>query len=424
MATLVQKRTELDAKRKQLADLWAEAGDTIDMDKVTSINGTSSEKAKQFRERNDELTAIAEEVENLVAAENARRDAALDDDGDGDGGKGAPIPGGKGRGNERAERGLTLGELFVKSKTFKEFGGNRGPEVTLDFSKNLNQHLAIFPRAKALFDTTAYPPETTRLPGVQVTLGFQEPTVDDLIPELRTNQGAIKYMEETTATNGGAAVAEGGTKPESALAFTEKMSAVRKLATVMPVTDEMFADEPQMQDYVNQRLRFFLDLTREAQIVNGSGTAPNLRGILNTSGIQTQAKGADPTPDAVYKAMTLIRTGAFLAADATVWNPADWQEVKLLRTADGIYIWGSPADGGPDRIWGLRAVQTTALPVGTALVGAFNASSAKFRRSEMSFAVSDQHADFFITNKLMLRVEERLAFVVFRPAGFCTVTGV
>jgi len=423
MATLVQKRTELEAKRKQLADLWAEAGDSIDMEKVTSISGTSSEKAKQFRERNDELTTLATEVENLVAAEVARRDSALDDDDEGDDGKGAPIPGGKGRGN-RDEPALSLGELFVKSKAFKEFGGNRGPEVTLDFSKNLSQHLAIFPRAKALFDTTAYPPESTRLPGVPVTLGFQEPTVDTLIPELRTNQGAIKYMEETTATNGGAAVAEGGTKPESALAFTEKMSAVRKLATVMPVTDEMFADEPQMQDYVNQRLRFFLDLTREAQIVNGNGTAPNLRGILATSGIQTQAKGTDPTPDAIYKAMTLIRTGAFLAADASVWNPADWQEVKLLRTADGIYIWGNPADGGPDRIWGLKVAQTTSLPVGTALVGAFNASSAKFRRSEMSFAVSDQHADFFITNKLMLRVEERLAFVVFRPAGFCTVTGV
>jgi HK97 family phage major capsid protein len=259
--------------------------------------------------------------------------------------------------------------------------------------------------------------------GIQVQLGFQQPVLDDLIPELRTNQGAIKYMEETVATNGAAAVAEGATKPESALDFEEKIAPVRKIATVLPVTDEMFEDEPMMRDYAESRLRFFMDLRREAQIIGGSGVAPNLTGILTTSGIQVQAKGTDPGPDAVYKAMTLVRTGAFLQADATVWNPADWQEVKLLRTADGIYIWGNPADGGPDRIWGLPAIQTTALTAGTVLVGAFRASSAKFRRSEVTFSVSDQHGDFFITNKLMLRVEERLAFVVFRPAGFVTVTG-
>ena len=43
-------------------------------------------------------------------------------------------------------------------------------------------------------------------------------------------------------------------------------------------------------------------------MLSGSGTGQNLLGIYNTSGIQTQAKGADTIPDAIRKAITKART--------------------------------------------------------------------------------------------------------------------
>lgn len=421
--TLVEARKELDEKRDALGKIFEEAGEELDFEKIALISGSTAEKAANVKKRNDELTALGKEVEALVSLEEIARGFKANE------GQKRPTGGGgeKGKGNEKRKL-LTLGEMFTQSKSFKEFGGKRAPDSLIEFGDDEAgeaQHATIFGKglgSKALFDTTDYAPEVVRLPQV-VPFLFKQLTIDDLIPETRTTQNSIKYMEETTATNGATAVAEGGTKPESALAFTEKTSPVRKIATVLPVTDEMFEDEPAMRGYVETRLRFFMELTREAQLLSGSGVAPNLTGILITAGIQTQAKGADPGPDAVYKAMTKIRVTGLLQADGTVWHPNDWQEIRLLRTADGIYIWGSPSEAGPERIWGLNVVQSVSLTEGTVLVGAFRASAMKFRRSEVSFAVSDQHADFFVINQLMLRVEERLALVVFRPLGFCTVTG-
>ena len=179
-----------------------------------------------------------------------------------------------------------------------------------------------------------------------------------------------------------------------------------------------------MRAYVENRLRTFIVQREDGQLLNGNGTTPNLRGILNVVGIQTQAKGADPVPDAIYKGITKIAVNAFLDASGVVIHPNDWQDIRLLRTADGIYIWGNPSEAGPERIWGLPIVKTTRITEGTALVGAFRDGSQIFRRSELAFAVSDSHSDFFQKNLLALRVEERLALVVFRPSAFCTITGI
>jgi HK97 family phage major capsid protein len=165
----------------------------------------------------------------------------------------------------------------------------------------------------------------------------------------------------------------------------------------------------------------------EANLLTGNGTAPNLRGLLNRTGIQTQAKGTDPTPDAIYRAMQKVRGAAgagFAEPTAVVLHPNDWTDIKLLRTADGIYIWGNPSDEGPDRIWGLPVRQTTAMTENTGLVGAFRPHAEVIRREGVQITLSTEHSTFFIENKVAILAESRLALAVYRPSAFCSVTGI
>jgi HK97 family phage major capsid protein len=190
-----------------------------------------------------------------------------------------------------------------------------------------------------------------------------------------------------------------------------------------PVTDEQLEDEPQVRGYLNNRLPFMLRQRLDSQILAGDGVAPNLEGILNVTGIQTQALGTDPIPDAIYKAIVLSRVTGRAMPNAVVFNPFNWQEVRLLRTNDGLYIWGNPSEAGPERIWGMQVVQGDVLAQGSALVGDFANFSELATRRGIDVQVSNSHGQFFIEGKQAVRADVRVALVIYRPSAFVQVTG-
>jgi HK97 family phage major capsid protein len=407
MATkLVEKREELNAKREALAKIF-ERYPNLDM---------PAEVAADIKARNDELSRLGEEYETLklIASAKEANDAELRRLNDPAPGPGMIHPGDRNTPAARANDRTSIGQLFTGSQAYKGYrGGGNGPIAAVKI-----------PEIKTLFQTTAgWAPETTRT-GLVVPFATRPIAVVDLIPQGETTQNAVVYMEETTYTNAAAETAEAGAYPEAALALTERSEPVRKISVFLPVTDEQLADEPQARAYVDNRLGYMLRQRLDSQILVGNGTPPNLQGILNRSGLQTQAKGGDPTPDAVYKAMTLIMANAFADPDATIWHPLDWQDVRLLRTTDGIYIWGSPSEPGPDRIWGLPVTRTTAIPQNTALVGAFQEFSALAVRQDVEFQISNSHEDYFTRGKQAIRADIRVALQVYRPAAFASVTGV
>jgi HK97 family phage major capsid protein len=119
-----------------------------------------------------------------------------------------------------------------------------------------------------------------------------------------------------------------------------------------------------------------------------------------------------------------VEVNADYECDAVVLHPNDWRDIKLLRTADGQYIFGSPSSAIPPQMWGKRVVSTTRLAEGTGLVGAFKGAALLSYRSALEISVSDSHSDYFIKNKLAVRAEIRVALSCFRPAAFATVSGI
>lgn len=328
----------------------------------------------------------------------------------------------------------SLGEQFIEAKGYKDL-----MERGLVGDKWSTGSIELDEKA-VLYSTpgTGLTPHQYQ-PGVVSTL-FQRLYVADLLGQSTTDAPAVRYVKETTATNAAAAVAEGTAKPQSTLVFGETTEPVRKIATILPVTDEMLSDAPQIQAYINQRLTLFVKITEEAQILLGSGTAPNLQGLIGAgrNSVGTYARGtADDNALALFKAMNGTRGSSQLDCDAIVIHPTNWQAIRTAKDTSGQYLGGGPffgPYGGPqgpagasqfsaDNLWGVRVVVTSAMTLGSALVGAFGQGGAVIRRSGVNVEATNSHSTWFADDIVALRAEERLALAVYRESAFTVVTG-
>jgi HK97 family phage major capsid protein len=412
-ATLKELRGRMAERQEKLARIFEQAGPDYDMAKVTELEGDSAGKVEQIQSINAEMDAIAEESAPLEALETIdlrqRRLAETQ-----------PHPGHQLPGDGRTAPGghaKSLAKLIVESDAYTGYKAGQGVGPVATVGDDL-------PVMATLFETAAgWTPETTRT-GRVVEFATRPVQVTDIVPQTVTTQAAVVYMEETTFTNAAAETAEGGTYQEAALALTERQSAVKKVAVWLPATDEQLEDVPQAEGYINNRLPFMLRQRLDGQILVGSGAGANLRGFLNVVGIQTQAKGADPVPDAIYKALVKVRVTGRAFPNAVILHPNDWQDIRLLRTADGIYIWGNPSEAGPERIWGLGVVQSDAETEHTGLVGDFANFTELAVRRGIDVQITNAHADFFINGKQAVRADMRAALIAYRPAALCTVTGI
>jgi HK97 family phage major capsid protein len=426
MPTLVELNKDYDVKCAELAKIYGEAKTaegTYDFTKASMLSGDSAARVEEVRRRNDELGELHKQIEEQAEYKRQHDALARSQSDDERPAGGLPHPGGATGGGFHQVR--SLNQLLAESKEYQTFRERKGGTAVIELSEAEYEKFLIEtnPQYKALLTLSNINVQATRRPGI-LDMAQEERSVRDLLLEGTMDGNALEYYEETTFTNNAAEVAEGGTKPEGALGFTLRTDNARKIATWIPATDELLSDVRGMESYIRGRLSFMIRQRENLQLLVGDGIAPNILGIHNRTNVQTQAKGADPTPDAIYKGMQKIRVVAFSEPTAVVFHPNDWTDIRLLRTADGLYIWGSPADPGPDRIWGLPILQTTQEPENTALVGAFRPHAQVFQREGITITISTEHSTYFVENKIAILAEERLALAVYRPTAFCTVTGV
>lgn len=409
-ATLTELRGKLQAKRDELALIFEQAGPDRDMAKVSAIEGDTAAKVEHIQALDRELNDLHDQVKAQEALDGiAGRVEEL--------GKTRPHPGHQNGDRQRGgtDQPKTLGALFTESDAFKAWRPGQKRTDLAEFD-------GVNILANTFETSTGWAPAEVRGPRV-VDYATRPIQVVDLFPQGQTTQAAIVYMEETLFSNSAAEVAEGGTKPEVSLGLTERNEPVRKIAAVLPVTDEQLADVPQARSYIDNRLGFMVRQRLDSQLLVGDGTAPNLSGVLDRSAIQTQALGGDTVPDATYKAIVKVQVNAFSEPNWAIYHPNDWQTVRLLKTSDGLYIWGPPMDAGPMRIWGLPVLATTAITENTGLVGDFRQAELVMRQG-VTVQVSDSHDDYFVKNLLAIRAELRAALAVYRPAAFCQITGI
>ena len=245
--------------------------------------------------------------------------------------------------------------------------------------------------------------------------------VRSLLNVIPTTAGAIDWIRETGFTNNAAVVAEGEEKPESAITFENKSNTIKTIAHWIPVTKQILADAPGLQAYIDSKLIYGLYLKEDDELLYGTGEDGDIHGITTDADVQTYSwsdgTAGDTKLDAIRRAMTKAYL-AYYPVDGIVLHPSDWEDIELLKSSDGMYVWVNVNVGGQERLWRTPVVVSAALTEGTFLTGSFGLGATLWDRQEVTISVSGSHSDFFIKNKLAILCEERVELTVERPESF------
>ncbi|MDI9368933.1 MAG: phage major capsid protein [Thermotogota bacterium] len=245
--------------------------------------------------------------------------------------------------------------------------------------------------------------------------------VRSLLNVIPTTAGAIDWIRETGFTNNAAVVAEGEEKPESAITFENKSNTIKTIAHWIPVTKQILADAPGLQAYIDSKLIYGLYLKEDDELLYGTGEDGDIHGITTDEDVQTYSwsdgTAGDTKLDAIRRAMTKAYL-AYYPVDGIVLHPSDWEDIELLKSSDGMYVWVNVNVGGQERLWRTPVVVSAALTEGTFLTGSFGLGATLWDRQEVTISVSGSHSDFFIRNKLAILCEERVELTVERPESF------
>lgn len=317
----------------------------------------------------------------------------------------------------------TFGEAFVKSAAYRDAAQKAGGSANLPIGATDSVQVMDRAGVKTLLKVTsgglAGVPEEDRT-GLIVAKPLAGLDFLNVIASATTDSDVVEWLEETTYTNSAAETAEGADSPESALAFTVRTANVKEIPHFIPVTRRALADAAFVESWINNRLVDGVRRRLQTQVLSGGGTGEDFTGIYNTAGIGSIDRSVTGTDmiESLHKAITTIRTNAFIEPDFVGIHPNDWEAIRLLKASTaGTYQYGAPSEAGAQSIWGIPAIVHAAFTSGSPLVGR-GSEATLFVREGLSVAASDSHSDYFIKRQVALLATMRAAFAVTQPKAF------
>lgn len=242
-------------------------------------------------------------------------------------------------------------------------------------------------------------------------------------------------------------IAEGGDMEAGAgngdAVFAQQSIDVEKQYAYRKWSDELGADsDPAFNVFLNNTVIRDLRKQQDIQYLRGSGSTPQIQGIVGYSGLTTGpdlgANGRTPTHDDFHDAVYLLNA---VDADANfaIGHPRVINTLRKKKDADGRYL--MTTDGTPKGIGGNQAdamlldmipfFQTTNMLI-TETVGTSTDTTSVIvgdisqigiiERGGLEVMISP-HV-YFKTGHLALRATQRTALVILQPSAVLTITGI
>ena len=327
------------------------------------------------------------------------------------------------------EKGVKLRNLNPEKKSF------------IDFVKGNDKYQALAQKSQSCAEIEVTKSDMASMAETKVTsAGLVAPQYDpviqgaprqnllirDLIPTTPVTGTSFTYFKELLHTMGAGMVAEGMAKPTSNVTFEQVTDIVKKIAVWMPVTDEALDDVPQLYSYIQELLRYDLELKREGQLLKGDGTGNNLNGIMTQATVfdPDLSKATDTAIDTVRRAIYQARKQSKLAADAVVMSDLDWMNIELQKDGENRYLFANLQGLVTPVLWGRPIVTSDSMDEGDGsttggefLTGSFQQGARIYDRMGFTIKVGMINDDF-IKNQRAILVEERLGLAVRKKFAF------
>jgi len=319
----------------------------------------------------------------------------------------------------------TLGEFVVKAvgPRLVQIKGTRGVSVAapewLGFKESTDVQKT---------PTSAMPWSTELIPGL--VTARRRLQVADLFSQGTTDSAAVSWLVEGTLKGDVGFKAEGEEKPQFHVDDpTAVTSPYKKICGFVQYSDEMLEDFAFLVSEINGRGVYQLKLAEESALLGGDGSGANMRGVLNTSSVQSLTKGTDTEADAIFKGISAVGRSSGYTADAVVTSPAVYEKLRLAKDQNGQYYGGGMFSGQYSQdgltlypsLWGLTTVVTPAMPADTVLVGAFKDAATLYHRGGVRVETTTSHADNFTKDIVTTRLEVRELLAVRQPLAFATI---
>lgn len=313
------------------------------------------------------------------------------------------------------------------------------------WGKAMRQHLA------QTGQKTIAPSGSITVPSLDATIqtNIDRPrSVLSEIPIATADTGQVSYLREQLRQHEASTVAQGHLKPRSIYELVRIDDHARTVAHLSdPVPNQLLADSPQVEQYLDGVLREGLALELERLVVDGDGDVTggldNFTGLLQVSGRQTQVFATDRWVTSRKAITTIEATNVEARGLRWVLSPAAWEAFELTKDDESYVLGGAagtgerlPLDRSARRLWGVPVVVTTAMEGpgdDVALLGDLGGSCRLRLREQTQVSWSEavqvalpgdsssMTATAWETNQKVWRAELRATLEIFRPSAFCEV---
>jgi HK97 family phage major capsid protein len=243
-----------------------------------------------------------------------------------------------------------------------------------------------------------------------------------LIPQGSTASDVVRFVKESGYSNGAAATAEGATMGQSDFDFTATDANVQKISTYFRLSEEMLNDTPQLTSYLSARAPEKLLEVEDNQILNGTGVAPQLSGIITDAadfaagGFANAIESANEF-DVLTAALNQLALANY-AADYIMINPTDFHKILLLKSSQNEYLVKDWNQGLQPRINGVPVVLNTAVTSDKYVLGNFGMGTQLWVRDNVGVEFFKEDGTNVRDGFVTVRVQERVALTNYLPNAF------